>query len=221
MTREQSGHDLLGIYLNDHLAGATGGTLLARRMAASGRYQSDDGTLWRLAEDIARDRATLLDLLAALSIPVRGYKASRHGPPSGSPGSSPTVTWLPGRRCPTWRSWKCCGWALKARLPGGGPCGNWRTATADSTRNGWKNSCPAPASRRTCSKNSACAPPSGSSACGAHRLCGQRQRGPHRRGFSGHRHLLLGHDDVRPGVHQMRIDQLLRDNQPHLITVPP
>ena len=135
MTRDSPGTTPLGIYLNDHLAGATGGTLLARRMAASGRYQSDDGTLWRLAEDIARDRATLLDLLAALSIPVRGYKVSRHGPPSGLPGSSPTVTWLPGRRCPTWRSWKCCGWALKARLPGGGPAetGGQRQPTRPGT----------------------------------------------------------------------------------------
>jgi hypothetical protein len=31
----RSGHDLLGIYLNDHLAGATGGTELARRVARS------------------------------------------------------------------------------------------------------------------------------------------------------------------------------------------
>jgi len=29
----RSGHDLLGVYLNDHLAGATGGLELARRVA--------------------------------------------------------------------------------------------------------------------------------------------------------------------------------------------
>jgi hypothetical protein len=34
-TAQQKGHDHLGIYLNDHLAGATGGVGLARRMAAS------------------------------------------------------------------------------------------------------------------------------------------------------------------------------------------
>src|SRR6266516_2436775 len=33
----RSRHDLLGIYLNDHLAGATGGPELARRVAASHR----------------------------------------------------------------------------------------------------------------------------------------------------------------------------------------
>jgi hypothetical protein len=33
----RSGHDLLGIYLNDHLAGATGGPELARRVARSQR----------------------------------------------------------------------------------------------------------------------------------------------------------------------------------------
>jgi hypothetical protein len=39
----RSGHDLLGIYLNDHLAGATGGLELARRMAASHPDAADDG----------------------------------------------------------------------------------------------------------------------------------------------------------------------------------
>ncbi len=33
----RSRHDLLGIYLNDHLEGATGGSELARRVAASHR----------------------------------------------------------------------------------------------------------------------------------------------------------------------------------------
>jgi hypothetical protein len=69
----RSGHDLLGIYLNDHLAGATGGADLARRVAGSHGGQQAD-TLRRLAAEIAQDRAALLEIMAALGVPVRGYK---------------------------------------------------------------------------------------------------------------------------------------------------
>ena len=69
----RSGIDLLGIYLNDHLAGATGGAGLARRVAGSHGGQ-DGGALRRLAAEIAQDRAALLEVMAALGIPVRGYK---------------------------------------------------------------------------------------------------------------------------------------------------
>jgi len=69
----RAGHDLLGIYLNDHLAGATGGTELARRMAGShGGEQA--AALRRLAAEVAQDRAALLEFMAALGVPVRGYK---------------------------------------------------------------------------------------------------------------------------------------------------
>ena len=64
----------LGIYLNDHLAGATAGTELARRMAASGHLPDPPGTLPRLASEIAEDRAALLQIMADLDIPVRNYK---------------------------------------------------------------------------------------------------------------------------------------------------
>ena len=65
---------LLGIYLNDHLAGATGGTELARRVAAAHQSSETGGTLRRLAMDVAADRAALLDLMAVLAVPVRAYK---------------------------------------------------------------------------------------------------------------------------------------------------
>ena len=70
----RSPQDLLGIYLNDHLAGATGGVELARRIA--GAYPDPDRrtTLQRLAADIAQDRQALLDLMAVLGMPVRRYK---------------------------------------------------------------------------------------------------------------------------------------------------
>jgi hypothetical protein len=70
----RTGHDLLGIYLNDHLAGATGGAELARRLAGSRQGSAADSTLRRLAAEIAQDRAALLDIMGALSIPVRAYK---------------------------------------------------------------------------------------------------------------------------------------------------
>ncbi|HMH94071.1 MAG TPA: hypothetical protein VK586_23700 [Streptosporangiaceae bacterium] len=76
-TRErQAGPGLLGIYLNDHLAGATAGTGLAHRMAASGhqRATGGDGALRQLAAEISRDRETLLEFMAALGVPVRAYK---------------------------------------------------------------------------------------------------------------------------------------------------
>jgi hypothetical protein len=69
----RSGTDLLGIYLNDHLAGATGGAELARRVAGS-HGGHDSGELRRLAAEIAQDRAALLEFMTALSIPVRAYK---------------------------------------------------------------------------------------------------------------------------------------------------
>jgi hypothetical protein len=71
----QSQVSLLGIYLNDHLAGATAGTELAHRMARSRGTGQDSVTLRRLAAEIAQDRAALLDIMAALGIKVRRYKA--------------------------------------------------------------------------------------------------------------------------------------------------
>ena len=70
----QSEVSMLGIYLNDHLAGATAGTELAHRMARSHGDGQDGGTLGRLAAEVAQDRAALLDIMAALGIKVRRYK---------------------------------------------------------------------------------------------------------------------------------------------------
>ena len=70
----QAGQGLLGIYLNDHLAGATGGVELARRVAASRRREEAGDALRRFAADIAADRAALLEIMAALGVPVRAYK---------------------------------------------------------------------------------------------------------------------------------------------------
>lgn len=66
--------ELLGIYLNDHLAGATGGAELARRVAAGRRQEEAGDVLLRLAADIAADRAALLEIMTTLGVPVRAYK---------------------------------------------------------------------------------------------------------------------------------------------------
>lgn len=65
---------LLGIYLNDHLAGATGGADLARRLARSEGRWAGDGVLDQLATEIEDDRRALVDMMAALDVPVRHYK---------------------------------------------------------------------------------------------------------------------------------------------------
>jgi hypothetical protein len=70
----RSGPNVLGIYLNDHLAGATAGTELARRVARSHEERGESGVLHRFAAEVARDRAALLEIMAALGVPVRAYK---------------------------------------------------------------------------------------------------------------------------------------------------
>ena len=72
---ERSRTELIGIYLNDHLAGATVGTSLAQR-AAHSPGQLDQPTLQRLAGDINADRQALLKIMALLGVPVRHYKTT-------------------------------------------------------------------------------------------------------------------------------------------------
>jgi hypothetical protein len=69
-----SGAGLIGIYLNDHLAGATLGTELTRRAAAAHEGTAAAGDLRRLAIEVAQDRSTLLQIMATLGTPVRHYK---------------------------------------------------------------------------------------------------------------------------------------------------
>jgi hypothetical protein len=67
--------ELLGVYLNDHLAAATGGMELSRRMAASAEPGSELATaLSGLTTEITADRSALVKIMASLGIPVRGYK---------------------------------------------------------------------------------------------------------------------------------------------------
>jgi hypothetical protein len=70
----QIGYRVLGIYLNDHLAGATAGTELAHRVARTHPVQGQGGQLKRLAAEVAQDRAALIGMMKALCIPIRAYK---------------------------------------------------------------------------------------------------------------------------------------------------
>ncbi|MCE7010839.1 hypothetical protein LWC34_49760 [Kibdelosporangium philippinense] len=65
---------LLGIYLNDHLAGAVVGGKLAKRLARAERYELYGPVLHRIAGEIDEDRSDLLKMMNALDIPVRRYK---------------------------------------------------------------------------------------------------------------------------------------------------
>jgi hypothetical protein len=72
-TARRPGYGLLGVYLNDHLAGATAGMGLARRMAKSAEPGSA-APLRALAGEIAEDRSALVTIMTALGIRIRGYK---------------------------------------------------------------------------------------------------------------------------------------------------
>ncbi|WP_409468726.1 hypothetical protein [Streptomyces sp. HC307] len=63
----------LDIYLNDHLAGATAGAELARRMVQEHGDSGYGDDLKTLAAEISQDRQALLRLLADLDVPVKHY----------------------------------------------------------------------------------------------------------------------------------------------------
>jgi hypothetical protein len=59
---------LLAIYLNDHLAGATGGVELARRSRASNRGTKLGDALVEICAEIEADRTTLERVMAQLDV---------------------------------------------------------------------------------------------------------------------------------------------------------
>ncbi len=65
---------LLGIYLNDHLAAATGAQDLARRAAASNRASEYGPFLSQLAREVGEDREALLSAMDALGVRVDRLK---------------------------------------------------------------------------------------------------------------------------------------------------
>jgi hypothetical protein len=59
---------LLGIYLNDHLAGSTVGVELAKRTLGANRGSRFEQFLERVTAEIAEDRATLRDIMRTLGV---------------------------------------------------------------------------------------------------------------------------------------------------------
>ena len=67
---------LLGIYLNDHLAGSTAGLELVRRAAGSNRDSTYGSFLDELAAEIAEDRRSLLEIMRGLGVGTDRVKTS-------------------------------------------------------------------------------------------------------------------------------------------------
>jgi hypothetical protein len=65
---------LLGIYLNDHLAGAVGGGDLAKRLADAEATWVGGDVLAAIAAEVEEDRSALMSIMAALGVSVRRYK---------------------------------------------------------------------------------------------------------------------------------------------------
>ncbi len=74
MTPHRTDQTMLGIYLNDHLAGATSGVELIRRISRVHQGTPAGDTLRRCADEIAEDRETLIELMGLLGVPTRHYK---------------------------------------------------------------------------------------------------------------------------------------------------
>lgn len=68
-------HHLLGIYLNDHLAGAGGGISLLKRMARAHRGSDAGPRLALLAEEVTEDRDSLREVMTSLDVPVNHVRA--------------------------------------------------------------------------------------------------------------------------------------------------
>lgn len=72
--RTPSQERVLTIYLNDHLAAATGGVELARRAAGAERSSPLGPPLRALAEALGDDRDALRSVMGDLDVPVTSYK---------------------------------------------------------------------------------------------------------------------------------------------------
>jgi hypothetical protein len=75
-TSTVSRNTLLGIYLNDHLAGATGGMELARRLHGAHRDDVISEQIATLVRQITEDRESLLALMRRLGVIVDPMKVA-------------------------------------------------------------------------------------------------------------------------------------------------
>ncbi|MFJ3582013.1 hypothetical protein ACIPPS_07230 [Streptomyces sp. NPDC090127] len=68
--------ELLATYLNDHLAGSSGGVSLIRRMARAHRGRALGPPLESLADEVAQDRRTLRRIMSTLGVPQRRHRVA-------------------------------------------------------------------------------------------------------------------------------------------------
>ncbi|WP_409331426.1 hypothetical protein [Trujillonella humicola] len=66
--------ELLGVYVNDHLAAATGGVELVSRMLSRHRGTRWEPKLEQLLDELREERSAHIAMAGALDIPVRTYK---------------------------------------------------------------------------------------------------------------------------------------------------
>lgn len=71
---ELTNTSLLGIYLNDHLAGATAGVSLIERTTQAHEGTPAGPPLAKLAKEVTEDRDTLVAMMSALDIGIARYK---------------------------------------------------------------------------------------------------------------------------------------------------
>jgi hypothetical protein len=65
---------LLGIYLNDHLAGSAGGAALARRLLDAHKGTPAEGDLTEFVRQVNADRDALIEIMSQLGLPRTYYK---------------------------------------------------------------------------------------------------------------------------------------------------
>lgn len=75
-TSNPSPEELLGIYLNDHLTGASVGVELARRSAKGQLAAHRRAELSLLAEEVEEDRGSLVRLMTSLGVPVQKHRVA-------------------------------------------------------------------------------------------------------------------------------------------------
>ncbi len=73
-TQRPSRQDLLSVYLNDHLTGASGGVELFRRAAHTQTSPGARSTLQALADEVAEDRQALRDLMQQLEVTPQQHR---------------------------------------------------------------------------------------------------------------------------------------------------
>ncbi|MFF3413991.1 transaldolase [Streptomyces sp. NPDC002698] len=74
--KASGGADLLAIYLNDHLSGATAGLELFRRAAQTRQYREQGTALAELAHEVEQDRDSLTQIMADLAVPTAYAKVA-------------------------------------------------------------------------------------------------------------------------------------------------